>query len=577
MTLRISIFLLVFAALSAVCGWIAGWAFAGLTVINSLAALIVAAAGGFLCAWRTGCGLTPPVTVSWGSWIMAFLWAWATWRSFVWLVFSWGSDWWIGSPYNVGDLALHWHLITYLASGVSFWPASPIFLEGGLRYPLGINLANALWVIQSAPLPQILLWTGILGSALAGYTLWRWAGAFGLATFLFSGGMSCWMGFTTGDFCAHAGTTDWKNLFLAVLVTQRGFLWALPAGVLLMEQWRARLDARRLPLPLGVEIVLYVLLPFFHLHTFLFMSLLLGVAVLLARSPERRTFFFVGCGALLPASLLVFLVTDGFSTSNGFAWQPGWMQGDEGVLYWWWNFGLWLPLFAWTLLRAFFPSKKETMPTATPSTRVFLLAGGGCILLCFLFRFAPWAWDNVKLLLWGWLALAPWVWTAVMKPLLWPIRTLLLILLFGGGAMELVCGLRPQHIYSWANRQEMAEAEVLLQDLTPNKSRFAALPDTPHPLMWHGFPVALGYTGHLWSHGYSYRPAEIALEGLLSSGKDATMLEEVTHVWIDHREREMWGAGIWSSPPPGWRIYRKTPQVEIWERIPQISHQAIED
>ena len=92
------------------------------------------------------------------------------------------------------------------------------------------------------PLVAGLVFTGLVATALAGHALRRWAGSFAVLAFLFSGGL--------GD----PDPLGWKNLFLALYVTQRGFLFALPAGLLLLESFRRRFfSGTEPPLPAWVE------------------------------------------------------------------------------------------------------------------------------------------------------------------------------------------------------------------------------------------------------------------------------------------------------------------------------------
>ena len=58
---------------------------------------------------------------------------------------------------------------------------------------------------------------------------------------------------------------------------QRGFLLALPVGLLLLWSWRRRLLRGEPGLRRGSRALLWGALPLVHLHTFLFVSLLFAV------------------------------------------------------------------------------------------------------------------------------------------------------------------------------------------------------------------------------------------------------------------------------------------------------------
>jgi len=540
----------------------------GLTPIESFLSLALAAVTGF-ALWRGTKGQGLPARLAafkaprpgfWG-WLMLFVFALAALRSYLWLVFPAGDQWRIGSQYNIGDLALHWQMIGHLAEGARFWPENPIFAEGYLRYPAGINLFNALFVQLGFPLRETLVWTGLAGSALAAWALWRWAGAFGLALFLFSGGLGGWMVFEeTWPFVPPAGS-EWKNLFLAVFVTQRGFLWALAAGLVLLWQWRLRLQEGRAPLPFFAEFCLYAAMPLFHLHSFLFFSLLLAACFLFGPAGTRREFFQLALTSFVPASLLVWLVTGGFRTTPGMiGWAPGWMQGEHGLYFWWLNFGLVLPLFlwlAWVVARH-----------GNRTERIFTGVSLAVLGICFLWRLAPWPWDNIKLMIWVWLALAPFLWNRIFLPLALPARSLLLVLLLGGGAVELFGGLSTRHFYDWVPRREWDETKALLADLTVKNTRVGILPDVPHPVALEGHAIMVGYPGHLWSHGYDYGEKMTALENFYTSGEEAPVLSRMTHVVVGPREIKKFGDLLLRNPPRGWRVLRSTENQTLLERTP---------
>src|SRR5205085_3367771 len=90
----------------------------------------------------------------------------------------------------------------------------------------------------------------------------------------------------------------WKSIPLALFVTQRGLLFALPAGLLLLASWRARFfhaAKDTWQLPRWGELLLYASLPIFHLHTFLFLSLLLAAWFVFFASTRREIALLVGC------------------------------------------------------------------------------------------------------------------------------------------------------------------------------------------------------------------------------------------------------------------------------------------
>jgi hypothetical protein len=301
--------------------------------------------------------------------------------------------------------------------------------------------------------------------------------------------------------------TEWKNLFLAMFVTQRGFLFALPAGLLLLHDWRQRIQNRPAALPIGVAWLLYSAMPLFSVHAFLFLSLILACVFLAAPNGSVRLRFFVlGASAVLPASIGVYLVTGGFAATGNLRWHPGWMQGDEGWMFWIWNFGVMIPLWILAVGRGLLHRDRQMLAFGIPATLFFVA--------CLLVSFAPWPWDNTKIMIWCWLTMVPFIWTYTLQPLTVWWRLPVFAALFCTGAISLVGGLDGRHGYTLAHRDALETAEKLVKDLPP-ETRFASAPGYAHPLILLGRPVAVGYPGHLWSHGLVYEEKEAALKRLM--------------------------------------------------------------
>jgi hypothetical protein len=419
----------------------------------------------------------------------------ASFRAFAWLIYAVGDSWRILSPNNLGDLSLHLHFIRYLAAGAPFWPESPILSGTPLIYPLGADFFNSLLSLAGLPVERGLVWTGLLGAVLSAWALWRWGGAFAIAALLFNGGLLGFAVFQSGQVQDFQADAAWKNLFLTMLVPQRGMLFALPAGLLLLRSWREDFFGNGSGVPRIAQFLLYVSMPFFSVHTFLFLSLVLASIFLFQPSARWRLFVFV-LAAVPLATLGVWLVTGGFSAASGVRWQPGWMQEEDGWKFWALNFGVLLaiaPVLFW-----------KSIVRGTPLTRAFATVCFAVFAMCCFVSFAPWEWDNTKLLIWAWLAAAPLIWSEVLKPLPSIPRACLCVLLFFSGAVSLVGGLDRRHGYDLASRSELAATAIAFQDVPP-LDRIAISPQFNHPAILLGRPVVCGYEGHLWSHGLDYR------------------------------------------------------------------------
>src|SRR5437870_9319834 len=246
-------------------------------------------------------------------WAVAICFAMFAVRSFCWLLYIDGSELKIQSPNNLGDLSLHLTLIKNFASGVPLWPDNPIYVFSKLRYPAGIDLFNALLSLVHVDLINGLVWCGLLASLATFYAFYRWGGSFAVAGFLFNGGIAGFQFFKTWKFLDYQGTAAdiahkpiaWKSIPLSMFVTQRGWLYAIPAGVFLLWHWREKFFrqnpvAKRVdpgspapvedagapaavtargynkgPLPFWVALSVYASMPLFNIHTFMALTVVL--------------------------------------------------------------------------------------------------------------------------------------------------------------------------------------------------------------------------------------------------------------------------------------------------------------
>src|SRR5204863_2634421 len=119
---------------------------------------------------------------------------------------------------------------------------NPIYVFSKLRYPAGMDLFNALLCLVHIDLLRGLVWTGLIASLATFYAFFRWGGTFGIAGFLFNGGIAGFQFLKTFKFVDYQGgnTIAWKSIALSMFVTQRGWLYAIPAALILLWHWRQK-------------------------------------------------------------------------------------------------------------------------------------------------------------------------------------------------------------------------------------------------------------------------------------------------------------------------------------------------
>ena len=512
-------------------------AFAGDGLSSTVAwvALVTGALVGGLAVWRERRRVFASRALN--LWDHAALLAFALFalRAFLWLVFRTEDHVAVLSPNNLGDFSLHLTYVRFFAAGAPFWPENPIFSGAPLTYPLGMDLFNALLALIGVDELRGFIWVGLLGSACAAGALWKWGGAFAVAGFLFAGGLFGFEFFETGELLDYQSEAAWKSLPLALFVTQRGLLFALPAGLLLLASWRARFfeTPRSALLPALGEVLLYAAMPIFHLHTFLFLSLIAAVWFVALPAARKHLAVVVGA-ALLPATIEVWGITGGFTGVSMLGWKPGWMQEETNFLmFWLMNFGI-LPILTGALVFTVFKHRRrEAALLVAPALVIFLAC-------CFV-KFAPWEWDNTKLMLWSYLTILPPLWSELLAR--WPTwaRAVACVLLFFSGAVSLCGGLGGRHTgYPIAQRSERDAVGAAVRAI-PITARFVGHPTYNHPLLLNGRIFALGYTGHAWSHGLDWQPRLEAVELILRGEvgwREAVTRLGVRYLFWGREERE---------------------------------------
>ncbi len=161
--------------------------------------------------------------------------------------------------------------------------------------------------------------------------LWRWGGAFGVAAFLFNGGLA---GFVVsanmGDFGFQQDLT-WKNLSLdvrhATRVADRSAGGATRA-VTRREKW---FRGGRRSSPLAAVRTLCRRCRFFNVHAFIFLSLILLAMFIAGKEGAPGVVWVLSWRRVIPATVGVVLVTGAFSADSG----AGWAHLGLGREKWW--------------------------------------------------------------------------------------------------------------------------------------------------------------------------------------------------------------------------------------------------
>jgi hypothetical protein len=270
-------------------------------------------------------------------------------------------------------------------------------------------------------------------------------------------------------------------------------------------------------------------MPLFHLHTFIALSIVAAFLFAFGNNVARKQLAILVGAALIPATFLVWTVTDHFRAKSMLQWWPGWVLHKKDnndfaqpfLEFWFVNFGVW-PLLVLTLIGLCIWRATKSRPfnfRAQPAL-VFLAPAAVLFLFAYLVKTAPWEWDNIKLIIWAYLIMLPFLWTELIACWPLPARVGICVALFASGFVSLFGGLAAGKTgYTVADRAEVDGVGAAVRKL-PATARFAAFPTYNHPLLLQGRKVVLGYPGHLWTQGFDYADMEKRLNALLNGAPD---------------------------------------------------------
>lgn len=421
------------------------------------------------------------------SLVIAFL-GLVAYRHFLWLFFPIDHAIATLNPNNLGDLPLHVNYIELIKHGARFPPMNPEFGREVLRYPLGADLFSSVLCSLGLPLSGMFFVTGVLFTLLTLVLLSAYAGWLGIVAFFLSAG-------TQG--------ASWRNLFLNVFTTQRGIQMALPMGLLLLVATRRKIFLRA-DVPIWVQGLLGVIwgfLPLVHIHSFLAVSLMIALSNFSTDGWAGVKKIFTGKIfqiAFLPALYFLILSADFGQKAQVIHWEWLWGEKKNGVLeFILGNFYLWslIPFLC------FWKIRDAKTPQNLQRGKEFLFY----FLLFVLFlnlMLAPWAWDNIKVLIWPFLGMAQVAYLLFAKDFKdWQKCLFIAAFCFFGIQTTLQSLAKPARQSVTLYRQlELGFAKGALKG-TSADAIFAAAQDYDHPLTYFGKIRDLGYDGHLWTHG----------------------------------------------------------------------------
>jgi hypothetical protein len=233
--------------------------------------------------------------------------------------------------------------------------------------------------------------------------------------------------------------------------------------------------------------------------------------------------FALAASALAVPQMLWATRDSAVNAAQFFGWEFGWDRGGRNVVWFWIkNTAVFIPLLVAALAWRGSGVSKRLLFFFIP----FLL----CFVVPNVYKLSPWVWDNIKVLLYWWVASAPLV--ALVLARLWrrggAWRAAMLALLL---AQTAAGGLDVWRAASGAVERRsfdpagIAFAELVRRETSP-RSLILHAPTYNDPVYLTGRRTFLGYPGHVWSHGIDYFARESELKRIYAGAPDAPALIE---------------------------------------------------
>jgi hypothetical protein len=158
--------------------------------------------------------------------------------------------------------------------------------------------------------------------------------------------------------------------------------------------------------------------------------------------------------------------------------------------------------------------------------RLCVLPALAIFIVCCFVKFAPWEWDNTKLMVWSYLAILPFIWNELLVR--WPdwARQFTVMMLFFSGFVSTLGGINASFTgFPIAQRSELDGVAHAVRGI-PVTERFAGAPTYNHPLLLDGRKMVLGYLGHVHSHGLAWEQPAADLDSLLNGEENWRQLAD---------------------------------------------------
>ncbi len=511
-----------------------------------------------------------------------------------------------GGSQNLGDLPFHLGAIFSFTEGNNFPPQNPSFANTKFSYPFVADLLTAFFMkfgadVKSAMLMQNVFWAFSLLFVLERFvfklTNNKFAGKIAPVLLFFSGGFG-FLWFFKDFFEQSKGFFEffynlprdytigekfrWGNSLVTLFMTQRSLLLGMPLTIIVLQKiWeiftREKVEKGKsekeiepnknnfftfshFHISTFLVGLLAGTLPLIHLHS-LVVLFVVGVFMLILKPEKWREWiaFGVGTGVVAIPALVWAMTGTATRTGEFIAFHFGWDVRDDNF-FWFWlkNTGIFIPILIFgiflTQRRKDAEEEKgknhktkrkiEDQNLKTKDLILFYLPFVFLFIISITFKLAPWEWDNIKVLIYWFVASLPFAsfalaWIYNQGKIFKIIAVGCLIVLTFSGALDVWRVVSNQINYKVFDTDSVAIAgEIKLR--TPPNALFLNAPTYNSSVVLSGRRSLMRYNGHLSSHGIDYIERETDVKAIYEGNATADILlrkYDIEYVLISPEER----------------------------------------
>ena len=360
----------------------------------------------------------------------------------------------------------------------------------------------------------------------------------------------------------------WGNSLVVLFLTQRGLLLGMPLTIIILQKlWEifvsaeSKIDEQQLANK-KQEIIkdttashsafrtshlifiglLAGTLPLVHVHS-LAVLFIVCAFLFFYRLDRWREWVWFGVGvSIIAVPELIWVMTGSATRLTEFVgWHFGWDKRDENFIWFWIkNTGIFIPLLIAGIFLILPKPKSEDAeqeqavipPTADERRKMNLLLFSVPFLLCFvvsnIVKLAPWEWDNIKVLIYWFVASVPFV--AYVLAWAWNQGKIAKIAAVGGlivltlaGALDVWRTIAAKTNYNVFSKDSVAVAEQIKRKTAPN-SLFLNAPTFNSAVVLSGRRSLMRFSGHLSSYGIDYYGREAEVKRIYAGDAAAEIL-----------------------------------------------------